>query len=104
PLALGGDESDLLTLGVAGDQMRNITTVAVEARLVDGTTLVLSQPREASEWTNTTAGISIALEPEAAQPAIDQIRVTLKLREASGMVSLRHIALHPADSVVTGAR
>jgi hypothetical protein len=84
PLALGGDESDLLTLGVTADQVRNIATVAVEGRLADGTTIVLATPRGANELASTSAGLSLPLVRRPASATIDQIRVTLTLRVAGG--------------------
>jgi hypothetical protein len=95
-LALGGDESDLLTLGVGADQVQSIVSVAVEGRLSDGTMLALALPRDANELANTPAGLSVPLLRPAMPATIDQLRVTLKLRNPSGILRLRHFALHPA--------
>jgi hypothetical protein len=96
PLALGGDESDLLTLGVGADQVQSIVSVAVEGRLSNGTMLALALPRDANELANTPAGLSVPLLPPPMPATIDQLRVTLKLRNPSGILRLRHFALHPA--------
>jgi hypothetical protein len=101
PLALGGDESDLLTLGIAADQGQNIVAIAVEGRLADGTTTVLAAPSNANELATTSAGLSVPMVRGAAPATIDQIRVTLTLRNASGTLRLRHIALHPAVPALT---
>jgi hypothetical protein len=103
-LALGGDESDLLTLGVAADQGQSIITVAVEGRLSDGTTITLAVPRDAKELESTSAGISVPLLRQATSATIDQIRVTLKLKSATGTLRLRHLALYPAAPPVSSSR
>jgi hypothetical protein len=101
PLALGGDESDLLALGVAADQVQNIVTIAVEGILSDGTTLALALPRAATELAQTSAGLSVPLiRPETAA-TFDQIRVTLKLRNPTSTLRLRHLALYPAAPAST---
>jgi hypothetical protein len=102
-LALGGDESDLLTLGVAADQVQNIVSVSVEGRLSDESTLELALPRDANTLASTSAGISVPLVRPARSATIDQIRITLKLRNAGGLLRLRHLALYPAATPISSA-
>jgi hypothetical protein len=103
-LALGGDESDLLTLGVTADQGPSIISVGVEGRLSDGTTMALAVPRDAKDLESTSAGISVPLLHPATSATIDQIRVTLKLKNATGTLRLRHLALYPAAPPVSSSR
>jgi hypothetical protein len=95
-LALGGDESDLLTLGVAADQVPNIISVAVDGNLSDGTTMALAPPRAAARMEQTPAGLSVPLVRPDTAATIDQVRVMLTLRNAVGTLRLRHLALYPA--------
>jgi hypothetical protein len=101
PLALGGDESDLLAMGVAADQVRNIISVAVEGTLSDGTTVALAAPRPASELVQTSAGISVPLICPATAVTIDRIRVTLTMRDPNSTLRLRHLALYPVAPPLT---
>jgi hypothetical protein len=103
-LALGGDESDLLTLGVTADQGQSIIGVAVEGRLSDRTTITLAVPRDAKELESTPAGISVPLLRPTTSATIDQIRVTLKLKNATGTLRLGHLALYPPAPPVLSSR
>jgi hypothetical protein len=96
PLSLGADESDLLALGVAADEVQNIISVAVDGNLSDGTTITLAPPRAAAEMAQTPAGLSLPLIRPDTAATIDRIRVTLTLRSAAGTLRLRHLALYPA--------
>ncbi len=100
-LALGGDESDLMALGVAADQVQNIISIAVEGSLSDGTTIALALPHAAAELAQTSAGLSVPLIRLATAATIDQIRVTLTLRNPNSPLRLRHLALYPAAPPVT---
>jgi len=96
PLALGGDESDLLVLGVAADRAQDIVSVAVEATLSDETTIALAAPRAVSELAQTSAGLSVPLTRPETAATIEQIRVTLRLRNPAATLRVRHLALYPA--------
>ena len=95
-LALGGDESDLLTLGFTADQVQGIASVAVDGNLSDGTTIALVPPRTTTGLAQTPAGLSIPLTRPDTATTFDRIRVTLTLRNPAGTLRLRHLALHPA--------
>jgi len=95
-LALGGDESDLLTLGLTPDQVRDVASVAVDGNLTDGTTIALALPRPTTGLAQTPAGLSIPLVRPDIAATFDRIRVTLALRNPAGTLRLRHLALHPA--------
>jgi len=99
-LALGGDESDLLAIGVKPEQVQNMISVAVEGSLSDGTTIVLAPPRAAAELAQTPAGLSVPLIRAATAATIDHIRITVTMRNPSVTLRLRHLALYPAEPSV----
>ncbi len=103
-LALGADESDLLILGVAGDHAQRITSVAVDARLSDGSTVVLAPSRPAAEFARTSAGISVPLVRPPLSVTIDQVRVAVKLDRADAILRVRHVALYPAGATPSSTR
>lgn len=103
-LALGADESDLLVLGVAADKEQRITSLAVDARLSDGSIIVLAPSRPASEFARTPAGISVSLVRPPSSAAIDQVRIGVKLDRADATLRVRHIALYPAGATATSTR
>jgi len=76
----------------------------VKGRLADGTTITLAMPRDAKDLESDSAGISVPLLRPATSATIDQIRVTLKLKNATGTLRLRHLALYPAAPPVSSSR
>jgi hypothetical protein len=99
-LALGGDETDLLVVGFAADQLASLTDIAVDAVLSDGTTLALAPPRALVGLARTAAGISIPLLRPETPAVIDEIRITLHVRSAAAPIRLRHVALYPAMATI----
>jgi hypothetical protein len=95
-LALDGDESDLLALGIAADQVQSISSVAVEGILSDGTTIALARPRAGSELAQTSAGLSVPLVRPEMAATIDRVRIILAVRKPGATLRLRHVALYPA--------
>jgi hypothetical protein len=84
-----------LTLGVTANRRATSSRVAVEGRLADGTTIVLAPAHDASLLAHLPPGCRCRWYVRATPGMIDQLRVTLKLRDASSAVRLRHLALHP---------
>jgi hypothetical protein len=103
-LALDGDESDLLIMGVAPDQIQRIVDVSVEGLLVDGTVIALAPPRDVADLQQTAAGISVPLGRPKTPAPIDRLRVSLRLRSGGAILSVRHLALYPIAAAISAPK
>ena len=91
-LSLTRGETDLLILGA---DTATVETVAVEARTPAGAWIPLAPRRASSQLTTTTAGLSVPLAWPTALVVADQVRVSLRFRDAANPVRIRLIALLP---------
>lgn len=95
-LAVRAGQVDRLVLGVA--QPEAVRSVAIEALDVDGRWRLLAEiPRE--RFGVVKAGVVVPLGTRASTSAFEQLRVTLRLADASAPLLMRHVALYPAAHV-----
>ena len=94
-LALGQSDSDLLVLGIDAE----IESVAVEALTQGGEWVTLAPPRAAPDLSATSAGLSVPLAWPDRLKHTDQIRLSIRLLDATRPARVRHIALYRAPDL-----